>query len=78
MGASPVSWPVSPMLVKELNWVGSFRFIGEFITAVRWLEDGRVDPRPLISAEFPPQQIEDALIIATDKNVSAKVLIRFD
>ncbi len=78
MGASPVSWPVSPMLVKEIRWVGSFRFIDEFATAVRWLEDGRVDPRPLISAEFPPQEIEDALITATDKSVSAKVLIRFE
>ncbi|WP_036103937.1 L-idonate 5-dehydrogenase [Mangrovibacter sp. MFB070] len=78
MGASPVNWPVSSMLVKEISWAGSFRFISEFETAVRWLEDGRVDPRPLISAEFPPQQIEEALITATDKNVSAKVLIRFD
>ncbi len=41
------------MLVKELNWVGSFRFIGEFITAVRWLEDGRVDPRPLHQRRVP-------------------------
>ena len=78
MGPSPVSWPVSPMLVKEISWVGSFRFIGEFTTAVRWLEDGRVDPRPLISGEFPPEKIEDALITATDKNISAKVLIRFE
>ncbi len=29
-------------------------------------------PARFISAEFPPQQIEDALITATDKNVSAK------
>lgn len=78
MGSSPVSWPVSPMLVKELNWVGSFRFIDEFSTAVHWLEDGRVDPRPLISAEFSPNRIEEALITATDKTHSAKVLIRFD
>ncbi|WP_192458943.1 L-idonate 5-dehydrogenase [Musicola keenii] len=78
MGTSPVSWPVSAMLVKEINWVGSFRFIDEFTTAVKWLEDGRVDPRPLISGEYPPADIEQALITAADKNVSAKVLIRFE
>lgn len=78
MGASPVNWPLSPMLVKEINLVGSFRFTDEFTTAVRWLEDGRVNPRPLISAEFPPEKIEEALITATDKNISAKVLIRFE
>ncbi|HFS5790204.1 TPA: L-idonate 5-dehydrogenase [Citrobacter werkmanii] len=78
MGPSPVNWPVSAMLVKEIRWVGSFRFIDEFVTAVRWLEDGRVDPRPLISAEYAPEKIEEALITAADKNISAKVLIRFD
>ncbi len=45
------------MLVKELNRVGSFRFIGEF-TAARWLEDGRVDPRPLTPSSAPA--VEDA------------------
>lgn len=78
MGANPESWPVSAMLVKEINWIGSFRFIDEFTTAVRWLEDGRINPRPLISAEFSPEKIEEALITATDKNISAKVLIRFE
>ncbi|WP_251268299.1 zinc-binding dehydrogenase, partial [Enterobacter hormaechei] len=50
MGVSPITWPVSAMLVKEINLVGSFRFIDEFTIAVRWLEDGRINPRPLISA----------------------------
>ncbi|EPS5421193.1 L-idonate 5-dehydrogenase [Klebsiella michiganensis] len=78
MGVSPITWPVSAMLVKEINLVGSFRFIDEFTTAVRWLEDGRINPRPLISAEFSPDSIEQALITAADKNISAKVLIRFE
>ena len=78
IGVSPITWPVSAMLVKEINLVGSFRFIDEFTTAVRWLEDGRINPRPLISAEFSPDSIEQALITAADKNISAKVLIRFE
>lgn len=76
MGKSPVNYPVSAMLSKEINWLGSFRFIDEFNTSVKWLEEGRIDPRPLISGEFPLAEAEQALKIAADKNVSAKVLIR--
>lgn len=77
MGASPVEYPVAQMLAKEINWKGSFRFINEFSTAVKWLEKGIINPRPLISNEFPYQNVEQALITATDKNISSKVLVTF-
>lgn len=77
MGASPVQYPVAQMLAKEISWKGSFRFINEFGIAVKWLEKGIIDPRPLISSEFPYQQIEQALITATDKNISSKVIVTF-
>ncbi|GKX61214.1 L-idonate 5-dehydrogenase [Leminorella grimontii] len=77
MGASPVQFPVAQMLAKELSWKGSFRFINEFATAVAWLEKGIIDPRPIISAEYDYHQIEEALIKASDKNVSSKVLVTF-
>ncbi len=60
MSASPAKLAGVSVLVKELNWVGSFRFIGEFITARRWLEDGRVDPRPLIGAGSRPSKLKRA------------------
>lgn len=78
MGKSPINYPVAAMLSKEINWVGSFRFIDEFATSVKWLEEGRIDPRPLISSEFPLSEAEQALKIAADKNVSAKVLVRMN
>ncbi|HGM5490055.1 TPA: L-idonate 5-dehydrogenase [Serratia fonticola] len=77
MGATSVEYPVMPMLVKEIRWVGSFRFIDEFATAVAWLQDGRINPLPLLSGEYAPEAIEDALIIAADKTLSSKVQIRF-
>lgn len=77
MGASPIQYPVAQMLAKELSWKGSFRFINEFGTAVKWLEKGIIDPRPLISSDFSYQQVEQALITATDKNISSKVLVTF-
>lgn len=77
MGAASVEFPVMPMLVKEIKWVGSFRFINEFTTAVAWLEDGRINPLPLLSGEYEPESIEDALIAAADKSRSSKVQIKF-
>ncbi len=77
MGPSPIEYPISAMLVKEIRLVGSFRFVNEFTIAARWLEDGRIDPRPLISAEFAPDHIEQALVTAADKTASAKVMIAF-
>lgn len=77
MGAASVEYPVMPMLVKEINWVGSFRFINEFATAVAWLEDGRINPLPLLSGEYAPESLEEALITAADKTRSSKVQITF-
>lgn len=77
MGASPIQYPVAPMLAKELTWKGSFRFIDEFGVAVSWLEKGLINPTPLISSEFNYKKIEQALITATDKNISSKVIVTF-
>lgn len=78
MGASPVNYPLSLMLVKEINFVGSFRFVHEFETAVKWLESGRINPLPLLSSEFSKEDIVNALEFAADKNKAAKVQVYFD
>ncbi|MTH45997.1 L-idonate 5-dehydrogenase [Intestinirhabdus alba] len=77
MGKSPLNFPVAQMLVKEIAWKGSFRFIDEFTTAVTWLEKGLIDPRPIISGQYPYSNIEEALIAASDKTLSSKVLVNF-
>jgi L-idonate 5-dehydrogenase len=77
MGASNVDYPVMAMLVKEINWRGSFRFVDEFATAAQWLQDGRINPLPLLSGEYPPEKIEAAINIAADKTLSSKVQITF-
>ncbi|MFS2223891.1 L-idonate 5-dehydrogenase [Pantoea sp. B65] len=77
MGAASTEFPLGPLLVKEIELAGSFRFIHEFETAVRWLESGRINPLPLLSAEFPQQQLVEALETASDKNLAAKVQLVF-
>lgn len=73
MGAAEVNYPVGPLLVKEVQLRGSFRFTDEFTTAVRWLESGKVNPLPLLSAEFDMTDAVAALRQASDKEKAAKV-----
>lgn len=77
MGAATVDFPLGLMLVKEIELVGSLRFINEFDIAVRWLESGRINPLPLLSAVFPQQDVVKALEMASDKSQAAKVQLTF-
>lgn len=77
MGHNTVEIPLGLLLVKEIKLVGSFRFVDEFITSVRWLESGRVDPLPLLSAEFAQTSVVEALELAGDKSRAAKVQLVF-
>lgn len=77
MGAPSLDFPLGSLLVKEITLAGSFRFIDEFRLAVHWLESGRINPLPLLSAEFSQQQIVEALEMAADKTRAAKVQVVF-
>ncbi|ADU69142.1 L-idonate 5-dehydrogenase [Pantoea sp. At-9b] len=77
MGASDVNYPIGPLLVKEVQLRGSFRFTGEFTTAVRWLESGKINPLPLLSAEIAMTEAVSALELAADKERAAKVQLVF-
>lgn len=77
MGTAEVNYPVGPLLVKEIQLRGSFRFIDEFTTAVRWLESGKINPLPLLSAELNMEDAFTALEMASDKESAAKVQLTF-
>ena len=70
-------FPLMLLIAKELNLLGSFRFVAEFALAVAWLADGVVDPLPLLSAEFASGQLAQALEFAGDKRQAAKVQLVF-
>lgn len=72
-----VDIPLTKFLVKEIYFVGAFRFTDEYTTAVRWLEKGAVDPRPLLTKVFPYAEIEEAIKFASDKTKALKVQLSF-
>jgi L-idonate 5-dehydrogenase len=77
MGGSFPDFPLMLLIAKELNLLGSFRFVEEFSLAVTWLAEGTVDPLPLLSAEFDNRQLAQALEFAGDKSLAAKVQLVF-
>lgn len=63
------------VMAKELDLLGSFRFAGEFYTAVEMIASGRIDVTGLISAERPLTEAPEALRLALDRSRSMKVVL---
>lgn len=76
IGTMP-DFPLLTLIAKEISLKGSFRFNSEFATATQWLDTGVINPLPLLSAEYPYTEVEEALKFASDKTIAAKVQITF-
>ena len=72
-----VSVPQNLIVAKELSLVGSFRFHAEFALAVRLINEGRVDMRPMVTAAYPLAQAREAFELASDRKRAMKVLLDF-
>ncbi len=72
-----VDIPLTKFLAKEVKLVGSFRFTDEYATAVRWLEKGLIDPRPLLTKVYDYKEIVAAIELAGDKSKAIKVQLTF-
>jgi L-idonate 5-dehydrogenase len=69
--------PQNMVVAKELMICGSFRFHAEFALAVRLINEGRVDLRPMVTRAFPLSQARQAFELASDRSRSMKVLLDF-
>jgi L-idonate 5-dehydrogenase len=71
--AEGLQFPANQVMVREIDYVGTFRFGVEFDWSVRYLTERRVDVHPLLSAQYPLQEAEAAFRLASDKSRSIKV-----
>ncbi|MEY4748747.1 MAG: hypothetical protein RIQ60_961 [Pseudomonadota bacterium] len=65
------------VVAKELSICGSFRFHAEFALAVRLINEGRVDLRPMVTHTYPVTQAREAFEMASDRRQAMKVLLDF-
>ena len=71
-----VSYPINTMVIrKEVTVCGSLRAYQEFPLAARLIESGKLDISPLITATYPLDKAEEAILTATDKTRSMKVVL---
>ncbi len=73
--AEGLQFPANQVMVREIDYVGTFRFAVEFDWSVRYLTERRVDVKPLLSAQYPLQEAEAAFRLASDKSRSVKVQV---
>ncbi|MEY4362745.1 MAG: hypothetical protein RLZZ24_97 [Pseudomonadota bacterium] len=69
--------PLNALVGKELELRGTFRFHEEFAVAVRFLSEGLIDARPVISHVVDASQAVAAFELASDKTQAMKVQLRF-
>lgn len=69
--------PLNQLVGKELELRGTFRFHEEFAVAVRFLNEGLIDGRPVISHVVDFDHAKQAFELACDKSQAMKVQINF-
>lgn len=69
--------PLSLLVSKEIQFIGSHRFHSEFKQAVDMLNRREINVRPIISATFPMADVKTAFEIAANRKRSIKIQLSF-
>lgn len=77
LGIEDVPLPANQLMVKEIRYIGSFRYGNVFDEAIRLVDSGRIDLRPLITKVFSINDIAKAMNLAADKVNALKVQLQF-
>jgi L-idonate 5-dehydrogenase len=75
IGSEDVPLPANQLMVKEIQFIGSFRYGNVFDEAIRLVESGRIDLQPFITGVLPMNDITKAMNLAADKVHALKVQI---
>ncbi len=70
-----IAAPINPVMAKELDLVGSFRFDTEFEEAVGLISTGAIDVMAIVTATRPLSDVNAAFALALDRSQSVKVVL---
>ena len=76
LGTEDVPLPANQLMVREIQFSGSFRYGNVFDEAIRLVTSGRLNLQPLISRVFPLAEASQAFFLAADKGKALKVQIQ--
>jgi L-idonate 5-dehydrogenase len=67
--------PANQVMVKEIQFIGSFRYGNVFDEAIALVQSKRIDLRPFITGVLPLNAVNEAMHLAADKVNALKVQI---
>lgn len=73
--AGPTGAPMNPVMAKEIDLLGSFRFDDEFAEAVALISAGTLDVLSIVTGTRPLAEVTDAFALALDRSESVKVVL---
>jgi L-idonate 5-dehydrogenase len=76
LGTEDVPLPANQVMVREIQFMGSFRYGNVFEEAIGLATSGRVNLQPLVSRVLPLGQISEAMVQASAKEDVLKVQVR--
>lgn len=72
-----VAAPLGAIVIKEIDYRGTFRFDREFGAAVELISSGALDFKPMLSHRVPFDDIVSAMDLAADRSRAMKVQVVF-
>lgn len=76
LGTEDIPLPANQVMVREIQFMGSFRYGNVFEEAIHLVASGRVNLQPLISQVLPLSKVREAMALAQAKDDVLKVQIR--
>jgi L-idonate 5-dehydrogenase len=76
LGIEDVPLPANQLMVKEIHFIGSFRYGNVFDEAISLVDSGRIDLKPFITGVLPIIDITKAMNLAADKVNALKVQVQ--
>ncbi len=77
LGVPTADVAVNRMVSREVDWLGAFRFDGEYGAAVHELASGAIDVSSLLTHSYKMSAANDAFLMAADRSQSMKVHLTF-
>jgi L-idonate 5-dehydrogenase len=75
VGKNDVSLPVNDLMVREISFLGSFRYADEFPDAIRLVAGGRIGFEGIVTSIFPFTELPHALEVAASCPEALKIQI---
>ncbi|MCQ0986796.1 L-idonate 5-dehydrogenase [Jiella marina] len=72
-----IAVPLNALVGKEIDMVGTHRFHEEFAEAVRLINEGAIDVRPMITHRLPLDRLDEAFALAGDRTQAVKAQLVF-